>query len=56
MFDIEIWKIIVTIFVAVFGIILGGVITHYYNSKRDRDFKRREIISQHQKEIKNWKC
>ena len=47
MFDIEIWKIIATIFIAVLGVILGGIITHHYNSKRDRDFKKRELISQH---------
>jgi hypothetical protein len=47
MFDIEIWKIIVTIFVAIIAAVLGGITTHYFNSKRDRELKRKELISTH---------
>lgn len=41
--NIEYWKIVVTVATAVVGWVVG----HYFNSLRDRQLKRREIITDH---------
>jgi hypothetical protein len=41
--DLEIWKIIVTAVIAV----LSWIIAHRFNTIRDRDLKRRELITTH---------
>jgi hypothetical protein len=41
--NLEIWKIFVTVIIAV----LGWIVAHYFNSKRDRTLKRRELVTNH---------
>jgi hypothetical protein len=41
--DIELWKMLVTVAIAVIGWMIG----HYFNSRRDQELKRREIITTH---------
>jgi hypothetical protein len=41
--SLEIWKILVTIIIAA----LGWIIVHYFNTKRDRTLKRRELVTSH---------
>jgi hypothetical protein len=41
--NLETFKIVVTIIVAV----LGWIVAHRYNSKRDRALKRRELVTSH---------
>jgi hypothetical protein len=43
MTNIEIWKIFVTVAIAV----LGWIVANYFNSRRDRATKRRELITDH---------
>ncbi|MES2428755.1 MAG: hypothetical protein V4560_17360 [Bacteroidota bacterium] len=41
--SLEFWKILVTIAIAA----LGWIIVHYFNTKRDRTLKRRELVTSH---------
>ncbi len=41
--SLEFWKIVVTIAIAA----LGWIIVHYFNTKRDRTLKRRELVTSH---------
>jgi hypothetical protein len=43
MANLEIYKILITVIIAA----LGWIAAHYFNSKRDRALKRRELITTH---------